>query len=283
MTIIYHQLNIENEDDFIAIKKLIGDDLSEPYSIYVYRFFLNQWPNLCYIAKDSNNDKVIGTIVSKLEPHRNVRLRGYIGMLVVQKEYRGQGIAKTLVKLSIDQMIEEKADEIMLETEVINKSAISLYENMGFIRSKRLFRYYMNHHDAFRLILPLTIKSTIRTTFSTPLDTLESNQDITYSTRVLSANLIVIEVDKPAPLMMSVTYLIPKVKLTALFNSTLTLFSGFSKSVTGLTIILPEPISPSATNLTISFVTKTFNESDNNAKSLAIFWKSVEGKVIMES
>jgi len=41
----------------------------------------------------------------------------------------------------------------MLETEFDNTSALSLYERLGFIREKRLYRFYLNGKDAFRLIL----------------------------------------------------------------------------------------------------------------------------------
>lgn len=33
-----------------AIKQLISKDLSEPYSIYVYRYFLYQWGDLCFMV-----------------------------------------------------------------------------------------------------------------------------------------------------------------------------------------------------------------------------------------
>lgn len=33
-----------------AIKQLISKDLSEPYSIYVYRYFLYQWGKLCFMV-----------------------------------------------------------------------------------------------------------------------------------------------------------------------------------------------------------------------------------------
>ena len=33
-----------------AIMKLISSDLSEPYSIYTYRYFIHNWPNHCYIV-----------------------------------------------------------------------------------------------------------------------------------------------------------------------------------------------------------------------------------------
>ncbi len=33
---------------------LIDNELSEPYSIFTYRYFLQQWPSLCYIAYDGD-------------------------------------------------------------------------------------------------------------------------------------------------------------------------------------------------------------------------------------
>lgn len=33
-----------------SIRALIGKDLSEPYSIYVYRYFLYQWGDLCFLV-----------------------------------------------------------------------------------------------------------------------------------------------------------------------------------------------------------------------------------------
>ena len=43
--------------------------------------------------------------------------------------------------------------QVVLETEFDNAAALSLYESLGFIREKRLFRFYLNGKDAFRLIL----------------------------------------------------------------------------------------------------------------------------------
>ena len=43
--------------------------------------------------------------------------------------------------------------QVVLETEITNKPALRLYENLGFVRDKRLFRYYLNGVDALRLKL----------------------------------------------------------------------------------------------------------------------------------
>ncbi|KAK2763807.1 N-alpha-acetyltransferase mak3 [Arachnomyces sp. PD_36] len=151
----YIQYESSKENEYVAaIRQLISKDLSEPYSIYVYRYFLYQWGDLCFMAVDDENN-LVGVVVSKLEPHRGGPLRGYVAMLAVREEYRGKGIATKLVRKAIDAMIEQDADEIALETEITNTAAIKLYERLGFLRSKRLHRYYLNGNSAFRLVLYL--------------------------------------------------------------------------------------------------------------------------------
>jgi len=47
----YAQYVPAQEEQFLpAIRQLISKDLSEPYSIYVYRYFLYQWGDLCYMV-----------------------------------------------------------------------------------------------------------------------------------------------------------------------------------------------------------------------------------------
>lgn len=43
----------------------------------------------------------------------------------------------------------------MLEAEVGNAGALALYGRLGFVRDKRLHRYYLNGADAYRLKLLL--------------------------------------------------------------------------------------------------------------------------------
>jgi len=52
-------------------------------------------------------------------------------------------------------MIDRGADEVVLETEETNVPAMKLYERLGFIRSKKLHRYYLNGNSAYRLVLHL--------------------------------------------------------------------------------------------------------------------------------
>ncbi len=86
-------------------------------------------------------------------------------MLAVSKTQRKRGIGSALVLKTIEEMISSKCEEVLLEilkfdcyqvvleTELTNLGAIALYESLGFVRDKRLYRYYMNSVDAFRLKL----------------------------------------------------------------------------------------------------------------------------------
>lgn len=44
-------INYENELQMSAIMRLIQKDLSEPYSIYTYRYFIHNWPKLCFLVR----------------------------------------------------------------------------------------------------------------------------------------------------------------------------------------------------------------------------------------
>ncbi|KAK4482882.1 hypothetical protein RD792_010055 [Penstemon davidsonii] len=71
-----------------------------------------------------------------------------------KEEFQGLGNRQLNWLLrSIKVMMDSGCDEVTLEAEVTNKGALALYGRLGFIRAKRLFRYYLNGVDAFRLKL----------------------------------------------------------------------------------------------------------------------------------
>ena len=89
----------ENELQMPDIMALIQKDLSEPYSIYTYRYFIHNWPKLCFLAL--HEGRCVGAIVCKLDIHRQIVKRGYIAMLAVDKNYRKLKIGTTLVQKAI--------------------------------------------------------------------------------------------------------------------------------------------------------------------------------------
>ncbi|KAJ2423166.1 hypothetical protein GGF47_003338, partial [Coemansia sp. RSA 2524] len=109
-----------------------------PYSIYTYRFFVQQWPELCILAYDEDTHECIGVIICKLHPHRRGCMdthfdsdkmqlnRGYIGMIAVDKSYRNHGIGRSLVVRALETMQKMGADEVILEAETNNQGALAL-------------------------------------------------------------------------------------------------------------------------------------------------------------
>lgn len=150
----------DEDEQLPLVSGIIDRELSEPYSIFTYRYFLNSWPELCFLALDPTG-ACVGVIVCKLEKHREM-MRGYIGMLVVDKRARKLKLGSALVSRALSAMQAAGADECVLEAETTNEGALRLYQSLGFIRDKRLARYYLSGTDAYRLklLFPIPPEST---------------------------------------------------------------------------------------------------------------------------
>lgn len=105
-----HYQSYESELQMTEIMSLIQRDLSEPYSIYTYRYFIHNWPQLCFLAL--HQDKIVGAIVCKNGLYKNNIKRGYIAMLAVNENYRRKRIGSNLVKKAIIAMQQMEADEV---------------------------------------------------------------------------------------------------------------------------------------------------------------------------
>ena len=55
-------VNYESELQMQDIMSLIQKDLSEPYSIYTYRYFIHNWPHLCFLVRILFNCQQFRTI-----------------------------------------------------------------------------------------------------------------------------------------------------------------------------------------------------------------------------
>lgn len=154
--------------------RLIEQDLSEPYSIYTYRYFTHNYPHLCILAHHSRHDRLsllpaysannsgdeemmegelAGVVIGRVDEHKR-GLRGYIAMLAVAPAFRRLGLATELVSRLLDVLHHERqVVEVVLEAEENNEAALRLYERLGFARDKWLPNYYLCGSHAFRLKL----------------------------------------------------------------------------------------------------------------------------------
>lgn len=129
--------------------------MNNQINTYYLRYFIEGWPELCRICYEIETNKIIGVILGKICMHKE-RKRGYIAMLTVSHNHRKMGIGSRLVDEFVNIMKLHMVDEIVLETEIENKASLQLYDKFGFIRDKKLDKYYWNGNDAFRLKLWVT-------------------------------------------------------------------------------------------------------------------------------
>lgn len=134
------------EDKVESLQKMIEKELSEPYSIYLYRHFAIDYPELTIVAEHDNT--LVGCILGKFED--NVKgtgrkpedepiqteetteftgRKGYIAMIAVLPTYRKKNIGKKLVQLFIEESRKNNCDFVQLETEICNIGALRLYES----------------------------------------------------------------------------------------------------------------------------------------------------------
>jgi peptide alpha-N-acetyltransferase len=105
------------------------------------------------MAYDKSN-KFLGCVIGKCAKTKKGKMKGYLAMIAVDKSYKGKKIGRRLGEIFINQMKNfYHAPEVYLETEITNKAALGMYEGLGFIRTKKLFNYYLNSNSAFRLKL----------------------------------------------------------------------------------------------------------------------------------
>lgn len=101
-----------------SIRDLVEETLSEPYSVFTYHYFLQEYPQLtftvilpllkhaprppCSLAillfiymyiQAWHGERLVGVAMGRVNMHRGAR-RGYIGMLSVSPAFRGQGIGR---------------------------------------------------------------------------------------------------------------------------------------------------------------------------------------------
>lgn len=75
--------------------------------------------------------------------------------------------------------------QVVLETEFDNFAALSLYESLGFMREKRLYRFYLNGKDAFRLVLTIPQSPMSDDGSESSYDTASSRRRSTTSPRAI--------------------------------------------------------------------------------------------------
>jgi len=148
------------ENDILAVMNINRVSLPENYSYSFFYSILKSYPKAFLVAEF---DGVIGGyimsrvehIFSKFEKLR-IRRAGHIVSIAVLPNYRGKGIGKALLLKCLDALKNVyKCEEAFLEVRVSNKTAIALYEKIGFEIVDVAHRYYIDGEDAYIMAIKL--------------------------------------------------------------------------------------------------------------------------------
>jgi ribosomal-protein-alanine N-acetyltransferase len=132
----------------IVIRKMTEKDLKEIAALEK-DIFSDPWSYEAF-KSDLNNE-----MASPLVAAAGISVAGYaslyivagemqIGNFAVASEYRGQGIAKTLMNRIVEMAIERRCYCIFLEVRESNLAARKLYDSFGFDVVGRRVGYYRN-------------------------------------------------------------------------------------------------------------------------------------------
>jgi len=105
--------------------------------------FLFDPANFGMVAEEEG--KIAGFVLAGLKP----RGCGHIITLDIHPNFRCRGIGKTLLTKAEERLNSLGAKKVVLEVDVRNMPAISLYRKVGYKVVKRLNRYYLSRYDAY--------------------------------------------------------------------------------------------------------------------------------------
>ncbi|XP_029411842.1 N-acetyltransferase 8 [Nannospalax galili] len=113
----------------------------------------------CFWVAESGG-QVVGTVAARPAENPPVgRKQLQLFRLSVSPQHRGQGIAKALVRTVLQFARDQGYSDVVLETSILQRSAIAVYEAIGFQRTGQFF---------FGIITRLVALSVINFTYTLP-------------------------------------------------------------------------------------------------------------------
>jgi ribosomal-protein-alanine acetyltransferase len=113
--------------------------------------FLEYWragPELFLIAKDRR--RIAGYSITRTD-WRGAELES----IAVHSPYRGRGVAQALLNATVARLRSQGAGTLRLMVSTANQSALRFYRRFGFVRVRKVPRYYGAGRDAWRMRLEL--------------------------------------------------------------------------------------------------------------------------------
>ena len=150
--------------DVVMIHNCNNRFLPEKYTLdFLFKHY-EGFPSLAYIAEDENSN-LVGYALGRVKlahelSHKksftsNSAFLGHISSICVSPDYRGQGIARSLMENLHKQFLQTpySVRTVTLHCRCSNEAAINLYsKSFGYRCAERIKQYYDDGEDAFFMV-----------------------------------------------------------------------------------------------------------------------------------
>ena len=143
-------IRLMTEDDIFGVIQIENEAFSDPWSLSSFIDVVNE--NFEYAIVYETDDEIIGYAVLQ-----TLVDEAHLINIAVKKGFRHKGIGKEILSFLIEHFREKNYMRMFLDVRVSNKSAVKLYESMGF---KNIYRqkslYQKPCEDGFLMELNLS-------------------------------------------------------------------------------------------------------------------------------
>ena len=145
------------ENNRINFRPMRKDDLDSVLVIDRLSFSM-PWPESAYLHDLKKNPDALLWVAEEISPISETKVVGmidvwmildeaHIATLAVHPDYRGKGIASSLLEVLLVEAFKRGARRAMLEVRASNYQAQSLYKYYGFEVVHQRRRYYRNNNE----------------------------------------------------------------------------------------------------------------------------------------
>jgi ribosomal protein S18 acetylase RimI-like enzyme len=136
--------------DVVAIAQCIAID-ADVFPYPSADFTARSWRDRTWIAREPDRGRVVGFLAARA--HRGVL---HVQGLAVDGAERRRGIGRALLRACLQSDLASAAEAVALSVSVLNRGAIALYQDEGFVVARRLrdhypARAYGAERDAFSM------------------------------------------------------------------------------------------------------------------------------------
>jgi len=152
-------LRVAGLEDVPRIRQCNLDNLPENYPDSFFAKHIYSWPEISLVAEDVENNYLVGYALGRVEmvpinrgewyPGEKNKYMGHVTSIAVDRDYRGYGLASSLMEQLHKQMLHHyEVERISLHCRITNQAAISLYKKLNYNEDQTLLDYYADNEDA---------------------------------------------------------------------------------------------------------------------------------------